>query len=70
MPISEERAFEECARLSEIRAELADLQDQAMALGQETQRLMDEKGRLLQTHARSRGFPRRKRMRGCLRAAG
>lgn len=70
MPTSEERAFEERARLSEIRAELADLQDQAMELGQETQCLIDEKGRLLQTHARSQGNPRRRRARGCLRAAG
>lgn len=70
MPTSEERAFEERARLNEIRAELADLQDQAMELGQETQRLIDEKGSLLQTCAGSRGYPRRKRARGCLRAVG
>ena len=39
---------EEHARLREIRAELADLQEQARVLCQEGQRLIDEKWELLQ----------------------
>ena len=39
---------EEHARLREIRAELADLQEQAIEFCQEGQRLIDEKRELLQ----------------------
>ena len=39
---------EEHARLREIRAELADLQEQAIEFYQEGQRLIDEKRELLQ----------------------
>jgi hypothetical protein len=66
MLTSKERAFEEHARLREIRAELADLQDQAMELCEEAERLIERHELEMR-----QGFPRpRKRARGCLRAAG
>jgi hypothetical protein len=70
MSTSEERAFEEeHAHLSAICAELADLQEQAIELGREAERLINER-RELRLQQAAIETPQRKRARGCLRAAG